>query len=143
MSDAILSPDQLRSLTQKKEMAELKKLLAIKKKREHEAEQAKQMFMTRDLRPDWRERLNQRIRIAAEQGQSEIMVFSFPSSFCTDGGRAINNFDDSWPETLTGFAKVAHETYEAHLKAQGFKIRAEVLNFPGGIPGDVGFYLGW
>ncbi len=62
------------------------------------------------------------------------MVFSFPSSFCTDGGRAINNFDDSWPETLTGFAKVAHETYEAHLKAQGFKIRAEVLNFPGGIP---------
>ena len=39
----------------------------------------------------------------------------FPSSYCTDGGRAINSFEPDWPQTLTGFAKKAHEFYEKEL----------------------------
>ena len=32
-----------------------------------------------------------RIRRAFERGDTELMISSFPSSFCTDGGRAIGN----------------------------------------------------
>src|SRR5271166_3777241 len=32
-----------------------------------------------------------RIRRAFERGETELMIASFPSSFCTDGGRAIIN----------------------------------------------------
>src|SRR4051812_14411771 len=32
-----------------------------------------------------------RIRRAFERGEAELMIASFPSSFCTDGGRAIIN----------------------------------------------------
>src|SRR3954454_15769539 len=32
-----------------------------------------------------------RIRRAFERGETELMISSFPSSFCTDGGRAIGN----------------------------------------------------
>ena len=32
-----------------------------------------------------------RIKRAFERGETELMISSFPSSFCTDGGRAIIN----------------------------------------------------
>ena len=32
-----------------------------------------------------------RIRRAFERGETELMIASFPSDFCTDGGRAVSN----------------------------------------------------
>ena len=64
-----------------------------------------------------------------------------PSEFCTDGGRAINNFEPHWPDTLTGFAKRAHEFWQKELQPLGYKVRAQILDFPGGMPGDVGIFL--
>jgi hypothetical protein len=32
-----------------------------------------------------------RIKRASERGETELMISSFPSSFCSDGGRAIIN----------------------------------------------------
>ena len=42
----------------------------------------------------------------------EAMVYSFPSDLCTDSGRAINNYDPNWPETLQGKAKEFFERYQ-------------------------------
>jgi hypothetical protein len=33
------------------------------------------------------------VRRAAEDGKREVMAFRFPSEWCTDKGRAINNFE--------------------------------------------------
>jgi hypothetical protein len=41
---------------------------------------------------------------AVKDGKMEAMVYSFPSDLCTDSGRAINNNDPDWPETLQGKA---------------------------------------
>ena len=67
----------------------------------------------------------------------------FPSQYCTDHGRAINNLEEGWPETLTGAARRVHEAYAQHLQAQGYKIRAQILNYPDGGLGEVGIYIGW
>jgi hypothetical protein len=48
-----------------------------------------------------------------------------------------------WPSTLTGFAKDAYNFYVKELRPLGYKLHAEIISFPGGIPGDVGLYLAW
>ena len=80
---------------------------------------------------------------AAKDGKMEAMVYSFPSDLCTDSGRAINSNDPSWPETLQGKAKEFFERYEQIGKPQGYRLKAMVVNFPGGVPGDIGFFLNW
>ena len=57
--------------------------------------------------------------------------------------KAINNFDPHWPDTLTGFAKRAHEFWQKELEPHGYKLRAQIMDFPGGMPGDIGIFLRW
>ena len=80
---------------------------------------------------------------AVKDGKMEAMVYSFPSTLCTDSGRAINNGDPRWPETLQGKAREFFDRYEALGKPQGYRLKAMVINFPGGVPGDIGFFLNW
>lgn len=80
---------------------------------------------------------------AVKNGKFEAMVYSFPSDLCTDGGRAINSADPQWPETLQGKAKQFYERYVKFAKPQGYKLKAMIINFPGGIPGDVGLFINW
>ena len=50
---------------------------------------------------------------AVKDGKMEAMVYSFPSDLCTDSGRAINNSDPNWPETLQGKAKEFYDRYRS------------------------------
>ena len=80
---------------------------------------------------------------AVKDGKMEAMVYSFPSDLCTDSGRAINNNAPNWPETLQGKAREIYDRYEERMKPQGYRLKAMVINFPGGVPGDIGFFLNW
>lgn len=80
---------------------------------------------------------------AVKDGKLEAMVYSFPSTLCSDSGRAINNNDPRWPETLQGKAREFYDRYEEFGKPQGYRLKAMIINFPGGMPGDVGFFLNW
>ena len=71
------------------------------------------------------------------------MALRFPAEYCLDKGRAINNGESAWPETLQGRAKKAYEFYEQNLKGLGYKVRAEILSYPDGNLGEVGVYLRW
>jgi hypothetical protein len=83
------------------------------------------------------------VAAAVKDGKFEAMVYSFPSNLCTDSGRAINNNDPRWPETLQGKAKEFFDRYEQFGRPQGYKLKAMVINFPGGMPGDIGLFLNW
>ncbi|EJT05646.1 hypothetical protein [Rhizobium sp. CCGE 510] len=80
---------------------------------------------------------------AAADGKSEAMVYSFPSSFCTDSGRAINSARPDWPATLQGKAKELYDLFVEVARPHGYKLKAMVISFPGGMPGDIGFFLNW
>jgi hypothetical protein len=80
---------------------------------------------------------------AVKHQKFEELVYTFPSALCTDNGRAINSADPQWPETLQGKAKQFYERYVQYAKPQGFRLSAMIVNFPGGIPGDVGLFLSW
>ena len=48
-----------------------------------------------------------------------------------------------WPETLTGRPRQAYELWRDQLKPAGFRLSAMIIEWPGGLPGDVGFFLKW
>ncbi|HLN23547.1 MAG TPA: CBS domain-containing protein [Patescibacteria group bacterium] len=91
---------------------------------------------------EWQEILR-RARTAAAAGQKELLLLRFPCDLCSDGGRAINAPLPNWPETLRGEAAEVYLHWERDLKPNGFHLTAKVLDFPGGIPGDIGLTLVW
>ena len=139
----LIKPTELNKIAEDIEMAKVKEALAKKRTVEDEQRQMREAFMARDLRPDVRDRLATVLKRAAEQGVREVMVMRIPASYCTDGGRAINNFEPDWPDTLQGWAKRAMDFYEAELEPLGYRAKAQILDYPDGNLGDVGVYLTW
>ena len=84
-----------------------------------------------------------RARQAAEAGEKECLLLRFPNELCTDGGRAIDVTEESWPATLRGEAAELYLRWERELKRRGFRLGARVLEYPGGMPGDIGLFLAW
>ena len=80
---------------------------------------------------------------AAETGQSEVQVYRFPNALCNDRGRKINNSEAGWEATLEGRPKAAYDFWHEHLRPLGFHLKAQVLDYPGGMTGDIGFILSW
>lgn len=102
----------------------------------------------------------QKIRRAFEQGESELMLTSFPSAFCSDNGRAIANVgtppinkpdpkeaaedrEPEWLATLPAGAREVYKYWNLNLKPGGFGFGARIISYPGGMPGDVGLFFSW
>ena len=83
------------------------------------------------------------IKRAIDNGLLEVQVYRFPNIMCTDQGRAINQAEPGWEKTLTGIPKEIYHLWHDHLREKGYKIRYQVLEFPGGMPGDIGITLSW
>jgi hypothetical protein len=143
MAGGLIKPDELKHITEEIEMAKAKEALEKKRKADHERDEFHESFMARDIQPEVFERLSRLVKGAAERGEREVLAVRFPSAYCTDRGRAINNFEPDWPQTLTGFGKKAHEFYEKELEPLGYKVRAQIMDYPDGMLGDVGIYLRW
>lgn len=83
------------------------------------------------------------INRAVSNGLTEVEVGRFPNQICTDRGRAINQQEPGWENTLTGLPKELYEFWQKHLQPRGYKIRYQIVNFPNGMPGDIGITLSW
>jgi CBS domain-containing protein len=139
----VLTPDQLHRISEDAAMAKAKEALAKMKLDEEHKQNLHDAFMSREPPADALERLMTTVRHLAEQGETEMLALQFPASYLDDHGRKINNFEADWPTSLTGFAKRAFEFYEQNLRPLGYKVRAQILDYPGGMPGTVGIYLAW
>jgi CBS domain-containing protein len=80
---------------------------------------------------------------AARHGEKEFLLLRFPNALCSDGGRAINVPLDDWPKTLRGEPAELYLRWQRDLQPRGFHLTARVLEFPGGLPGDIGLFLAW
>ncbi|NJL07115.1 MAG: hypothetical protein HC900_01800 [Methylacidiphilales bacterium] len=128
--------------------AEAERARELVRAREHE-EAEKNALIDRFRQPsgvDDAERLKRAAAIinrAVANGQMETQVFRFPNELCIDHGRAINNQETGWEATLTGLPKELCEFWQQHLKPRGYHLKVEIVDFPGGIPGDIGMKLTW
>jgi len=83
------------------------------------------------------------LRTAAVKGNKEVLVMRFPNALCSDKGRALNNLEKGWPSTLLGRPLQAFEFWRDHLQPQGYGLKAMIVDWPQGLPGDIGFFLTW
>jgi hypothetical protein len=83
------------------------------------------------------------IKRAANNGLTEVEIVRFPNQLCTDRGRAINQREPGWEKTLTGLPKELYEFWRTHLKPLGYTVGFQIVDFPGGRPGDIGMTLRW
>jgi hypothetical protein len=80
---------------------------------------------------------------AVRNRRSEVQVHPFPNVLCTDNGRAINQMEPGWSETLTGVPREIYQLWDRHFREKGYKLRVQIIDFPNGMPGDVAMTLVW
>jgi hypothetical protein len=137
------SADQLRMMLLQAQMDEAKKLQTQRNKEEEKLAAFTEDFLRHQVTEDEIAMVRRLVMNAVKAGKFEAMVYSFPPDLCTDSGRAINSGDPKWADTLQGKAKEFYNRYVELGRPQGFKLKAMIVTFPNGIPGDVGFFLNW
>ena len=80
---------------------------------------------------------------ATRNWMTEVEVIRFPNQMCTDMGRAINQQEPGWQETLTGAPKEIYQLWEKYFRPRGYKLKVQIVDFPDGLPGDIGMTLSW
>jgi hypothetical protein len=104
---------------------------ASKQARQHaEAEPEKQALLDRLRKPSGvfdEEAIQRAIKIierAVANGRTEVQLHRFPNQLCTDKGRAINQQEPGWENTLTEVPKEIYQLWgevlpSARIQAQG------------------------
>jgi hypothetical protein len=83
------------------------------------------------------------IERAIKNRLTEVEVFRFPNQLCTDKGRAINQQEPGWESTLTGVPKEVYRLWDKYFRPRGYKLKVQIVDWPGGLPGDIGMALSW
>jgi hypothetical protein len=83
------------------------------------------------------------IKRAVTNGVTEVEITRFPNSLCTDHGRAINQQESGWEETLVGLPRELYQFWKTYLQPRGYRLKYQIADWPGGIPGDISVTLSW
>ncbi len=119
------------------------------KRREERAEKERQALIEElskpsGLTPDAKIKLAANvINRAVSNGLTKVEVYRFPNSLCTDRGRAINQQEAGWEKTLTGRPQEIYQLWADFLQPRGYRINYKVIDFSGGMPGDIGITISW
>jgi seryl-tRNA(Sec) selenium transferase len=138
-----LSADAVRAYLHSKKEEEAAKQRAFETSVRAELDKLHEAFKEREVQPEAMDRIAILVSKTIDMGDKQALVLRFPSDWLPDQGRAITNHDKKWHDKLDGFAKRAYDFFKKELEPRGFQIRAEILDWPGGMPGDVGFFLQW
>ena len=142
--DAFMSADELRQYSTQVEMARASKEVDSMDL----AGKARADLIKRLIDADQGDAGNRRAvaRTAEErrrQRQKRTGGDALSSRLCTDRGRAVNNSEPGWPDTLTGVPRQAFELWRNELQPAGYRLKAMIVEWPKGLPGDVGLILAW
>jgi hypothetical protein len=83
------------------------------------------------------------INRAVQNGLTEVEVGRFSNQLCTDKGRAINQQEPGWEDTLTGLPKELYAFWKKHLEPRGYRVKYQIADWPDGMPGDISITLMW
>lgn len=108
-----------------------------------ERDAVRDSFKERVVQPEAMDRIAVIVARAIENGEKRALVLQFPSEWLPDSGRAVTSRDPNWHEHLDGFPQRAYEFFQKELAPRGFQLMVEILDWPGGMPGDVGWFLTW
>ena len=116
---------------------------AVERAEKAKKEMIDKLMLPIDITPERVQGFMNRLRQAALRGENELLVIRFPSELCTDHGRARNNSEPGWPDTLVGSPRQFYEIWKERLEPAGYRLKAMILEWPNGFPGDVGLFVAW
>lgn len=142
--DVFMSVKELKAYVAEVEKTQLQKTLESYDKAQKAREALVERLRSNEpIGPDRIKAFLARVRTAAVSGQTELMIGRFPAELCTDHGRAINQAEEGWPDTLQGLPRQAYEVWREKLQPKGYRLKAMIVDWPDGMPGDVGMFLSW
>jgi hypothetical protein len=74
------------------------------------------------------------IKRAVDNGRTEVEVGRFPNQLFTDRGRATNQREPGWEDTLTGLPMELYQFWQKYLRPRGYKVRVQIVDFPAECP---------
>jgi len=83
------------------------------------------------------------IHRAIKNRVTEVEIIRFPNELCTDKGRAINQQEPGWENTLTGTPKEIYQFWDKYFRPRGYKLRVQIVDFPSGLPGEIAMTVSW
>ncbi len=140
-------PSAKDNLRKSAEMEAQKAAEYMKKRQAAEAE--KKALLDQLLKPSGvsdEERMKRAAAIinrAVSNGLTEVEIARFSNKLFTDRGRAINQQEAGWEETLTGLPKELHAFWKRYLEPRGYHIKFQIADWPDGMPGDISMTLMW
>ena len=117
-----------------KKQAALDEIQAQKEAADIERAKLREAFEKREIQPEALQRIATLIRRAVEAGDI---------GGCGNAGLRITSHDPEWRAKLSGFPKRAHDFFVKELQPRGFQLKAQIIDWPNGMPGDVGWFLTW
>ncbi|WP_294537810.1 hypothetical protein [uncultured Rhodoblastus sp.] len=142
--DLFMSVKELKAYVEEVEMAKAKKSLeSMGRADDAKAKLLKQLRSEEPIGENLIRTFLMRVKDAAERGENELLMGRFPCEMCTDHGRAINMAEPDWPETLQGRPRQGYLIWKEKLQPLGYHLKAQIVDWPNGVPGDVGLYLSW
>lgn len=83
------------------------------------------------------------IQRAVQNGLSEVELYRFSGSLCSDGGHAIIRQEVGWEETLTGIPLELYQLWSTDLKPRGYRIGYQTMDRSGSPSGNITVVLSW
>jgi hypothetical protein len=80
---------------------------------------------------------------AVHNGLTEVEIGRFANTLCTDRGRAINQMEPGWENTLTGLPQELYQFWKKHMEQRGYRLKFQIADWPNGMPGDISMTLMW
>lgn len=130
----LVTAADLRHLMAEREEQRHRERLEAEAKARAQHDMMVERFRASHLTEDEKRSLIRHFQSAALRGEKEIQVCRFPSDVCTDGGRAINNGDPDWPDTLEGKPRDIYELWHEHLRPWATGCGRALLIFPVAYP---------
>jgi hypothetical protein len=137
------SAEAVRGFIRSKKEAEAAEARAYEAAQKAAREKLRASFEEREVQPEALDRIAALVQKQVERGEKQALVLQFPSDWLPDQGRAVTNRDPEWHAKLEGFPRRAYDFYVKELAPRGFQLKAEILDWPNGMPGDVGYILTW
>ena len=80
---------------------------------------------------------------AVRNGLTEFKSTDFPTAVHRQRPGPSISRSRGWDKTLTGIAAEIFKLWSDYLKPRGYRIRYQIVDFPGGVPGDIGIVIAW
>jgi hypothetical protein len=88
-------------------------------------------------------RMSLHLLVATDNGRAIISAGVPPINKPSKEEVARQAEQPDWLLTLPSGVHQVFDYWKANLKPGGFKFEARIINYPGGMPGDVGLFFSW